>query len=245
MTMPLIPGLSGQASAPSLADMIAALPDEELAALEQGAQEALSQGRLDDLLGTQSPDASTGLDAAGDDEEPSSVGEPSGVPGEGGAEEQETAADEAAESPEQQAAEDEAGTEEQDPGEFVDQAKEAAKQSEDAVKELAKLVEDSEEHEDAGIDVSALEDLLAQAQKADEDAQEAAEAADTAKDEEDIQAAAQAAKDAQDALGRVAQALAQAKQQVGSDHQAAMDEHKVPDHVAAMDAWAKQVTGGG
>jgi len=227
-TMPIIPGLAGapseddEAAAPPPSDIAAlvdALSDEDLAGLEDAAQAAAESGSLDEILGAAPEDGEEG-DAA---EKPADESE-------------ETPDDEAAESDEEQADEEDEGDE--DPVPMRRAAEDRAREAAAACDELSKLVESAGEHEDAGVDVDALADLLSEAEEAAEDAQKAADDAHDA----DAQTAAELAQDAEKAAGLVAQALADAKASIAKDAEGA-EEKAVPEEVRAMTAWAKSVAG--
>lgn len=221
-TMPIIPGLAGApppddaadeaAAAPTdIGALVDAVPDDELATLEDSAQAAAESGDLDALLGE--PDEKAPTD-----------------------ESEETAEEETAETGEEQAAEEEAG--EEDPVPFRRAAEDSAREAASACEELQKLVEAAAEHEDAGVDVDALEALLSDAEEAADEAQKAGDDAHDA----DAAEAAELAETAQKAAGLVAQALADAKASVAKDADGAEDK-AVPEEVRAMTAWAKQVSG--
>lgn len=217
--MPMIPGLAGtdpSAAAPqSIAALLDALPDDEFAALQDAADAAMAAGELDGLLGA--------APVEGDDDEAA-----------------ETPEDELAETDEQQAAEEEEGVE--DPAPHIEAAIASADAATADLATLSTMVEEAAEHEDVGVDLGGLEDLL---KGATDDEEEARAAADDVDGEEDAKAAAACAVRAADSSARVADALARARDQIGREA-ADVEKTAVPDDVKAMMAWAKsQQLGGG
>lgn len=221
--MPIIPGLAGmpegdEGGVPQgIEQLLAAIPDDELAALEEQAHAAADAGELDELLG----DPEGGDEAEGD-------------PGE---EEGETPEEELAETDEEQASEEESG--EEDPTPHVRAAEDATRATARAADDLDRLVEDAKEHEKAGVDVDALEEQLEAAQDAAEAAQKACDGVDSSSSAED---AAAAAKECQGYQKQAETALAKAKESIAHDADGA-EEKAVPDKVRAMTNWAKSVAG--
>ena len=218
--MPIIPALAGQSPEPAapgdLADLIAALSDDDVAALEQAAADMAA------------------APADGDEEAPpsskSGAAEPDGDEAPDGSE------------PEDDDEEDE---EPADPTPFIDGCEAAMKEATDASDSLADLIEEASEHEKAGIDIDALEKLGDIAASAVEDANDAYEDAESAGDDEDAAGAQAAMQKAQAAAAAATKALADAKTAIGQNADDVMDENAPPDHVVQMNAWAKGVTGGG
>lgn len=224
--MPIIPGLAGapaddggEGGAPAgIEELLAAIPDDELQRLEEAAKAAADAGTLDAWLA----------------EDPAAEAASAGGEGD---EQQETPEEEMAESDEEQEREEDEG--EEDPTPHVRAAEDAAKAAARACDELTRLVDDAKEHEEAGVDVDALEELLEDAEEAAKDAQDAQDEASSAGDAE---GAAEAAKDAQEAQAAAEKALADAKASVAKDADGA-EEAAVPDEVKAMTAWARKVSG--
>jgi len=229
MTMPLMPGLMGQgaaaAGAPagdegggSLAELLKALPPDELTALVADADKAKEAGDLEGYL----PDAGAEPDAAASEEAA------------------ESPADEAAETPEEQAQEDAAGTEQHDAEAFVTTIESVASELEAMQDQLDAAVDDAKERD---LDVDGDKDVAKAIKDATKAVASAQKDAEKAVKKEDVQAAAAAADEATQALADAQAAFDEynaAVEAAAGEAAAAEGEGEAPPEAKAMKAWASR-----
>lgn len=222
MDMPLIPGLVDGAGAPTLAELLGSMSDEDVAALNQ--------------MSAAPPEAAA--EESSDSAGPEFGDEPDPTEDEAGPEEQETPVDEAAETPEEQRAEADANTELHSFDEYAGLVTKNA----DAVYQIKGQVDDllaqAEEHTDAGLDTGAIEDAVAaleDAAKAAQDARDMMDAADPEKPE-DLSEVAGAAHAAENARVAAEQALAAAKASIADQVGDLVDPG-----LAALQKWAQSL----
>lgn len=209
--LPLIPALTGEAEALPLSELIAALSDDDVVELENAAADWKFQ-----------QEGAPAEDAAVPDEEAT-----------------ESIEDEAAETPEEQEAEAEAGEEQHSAREMVEAARAAKYAIDDVATELQQLADQADEHKKAGVDIDTIEAQLDIVLEAQEQAEALLETAQEGSESEDLSDASKAAAEARKLAKKAEVALKTAKRAVATSAKAALDT-AVPEHVLAMDAWAKK-----
>jgi hypothetical protein len=230
MDMPIIPGLAdGATSAPTLAELLGAMSEEDCMTICAEASRAMDAGELADVATAATPQPGD-EEATPDDPMADPAVDPAAVP-----EAEETPADEAAETPDQQAAEAAAGSELHTPEQYSQIAAAALTEITGMKSRIEELLAGAQEHAEAGLDTSSLEEAQVAVEEAFEVAESANElASEAAKAEEpDMSAVAGAAHQADAALQTARAAVANAEATV----QSAITKLDDP-ALAAMRTWA-------